>query len=237
MCQRAFDGLRVTVRARPADRSFGSQAASLRSSWRWVRGNIAESATCWDAILVLRADVAFKQPLPLPPAWTPLASSVHVPHPTPGVSATTHQKVGDIFFLIPRDLFERMRYVLETKDELGMQDGLHDLADWLPRGRMRYWVPSQHETNTNIAPNPLFFQTGRDGAVDCAGDAVRPDEPCAARGPWSTGGGWAKIVTWGDDGDAVWASQLAAARRHAARVSDVLGSHPYCIQSTDHVCR
>ena len=160
-----------------------------------VRGRV-----CWDAMLVLRVDIAFKQTLPLPLPWTAAASAFHVPHPAPscgGLSATPGglKRVGDSFFYVPRDLHERTGYAFEAKDELYLKAiALHDLADWLPADRMRSWMTGRYESNTAIASNPLFFQTGRDAAKETA------TTPCAPR-PDS--------IRWGADGLAVWKAQMA----------------------------
>ena len=222
MCTQAFSGFRVAVRplagkGRPGSRL--SQAASMSSTWQWALVTAAQWESCWDAVLVLRVDVAFKMPLPLPAPWSPPASFVHLPHPAPpcgGLTATPngHRRVGDTFFYVPRDLYGRLQYAFAVKDELDIKSiALHDLSDWLPLERLRFWMRDEYQSNTAIAPNPLFFQTGRDGATS-------KSQTCAVK-PIS--------VPWAADGEAVWAEALQSARAQAHRL---LGSYPYASQAS-----
>ena len=91
-------------------------------------------------MLVVRADVAFKMPLPLPQPWSKHAGSVLLPHPAPPCARLTqtpnaHRRVGDTFFYVPRDLYGRLRYAFTIKDEFDIKSiALHDLADFKARG-------------------------------------------------------------------------------------------------------
>ena len=155
--------------------------------------------------------------LPLPPPYSTLASAVYLPHPAPpcaGLTATpnANRRVGDTFFYVPRDLAARLAYTFRVKDERDIKAiALHDLSDFLPHARIRYWLRGEYESNTAIAPNPLFFQTGRDGALLAS-------RPCSAR-PVS--------VPWAPDGKKVWAEALGSASSHAAEAQALLGSFEY----------
>ena len=209
-----------------------SQAASLRMALQWVTetlqrieherrvssesrgGSGGSRGGCWDAMLVLRTDIAFKATLPIPPPWSDHAAAFHVPHPAPSCGGLTqtpngNKRVGDSFFYVPRDLHERLAYAMEAKDELYLKAiALHDLADWLPTDRLRYWMRGEYESNTAIAANPLFFQTGRDAAT-------KRSRPCAAR-PDS--------VLWAENGSAVWALETTAEGQEGPAL---VGSFPY----------
>ena len=90
---------------------------------------------------------------------------------------------------------------------------LHDLTDWLPLERMRVWMSGSFESNTAIASNPLFFQTGRDAASERSKQcSTRPDSVL-----WRGKGG-------SPDGQAVWDSQILSAKMNAEQASLRVGS-------------
>ena len=189
----------------------------MRRAWAWALAAAARWGACTDAALVLRADVAFKMDLPLPAPATAAAAAVLLPHPAPPCARLTatpngHRRVGDTFFYLPADLYARLAYALRVKDALSIKPiALHDLGDFLPHRRLRFWLAGEYESNTAVAPNPLFFQTGRDGATE-------QSKPCAVR-PVS--------VPWAPDGKAVWAAALESARVNAQEARGLLGSYEY----------
>ena len=224
MCERVLNTVApVIVRTTNQTRQHNkrsSQAASLRGALSWVADTAAYYTVdpYWQAMLILRADVAFKLHLPLPAPFSAEAFAVHVPHAVPscgGLTATPGQRrrVGDTFLFVPRELNDRLRYALEAKDEANIKAlALHDLADWLPTKRLRFWLEGEYESNTAVASNPLYFQTGRDAATPAS-------RKCSQR-PIS--------VSWGKDGKAVWAAERKSAEEgERAGNSRLVGSFRY----------
>ena len=86
------------------------------------------------------------------------------------------------------------------------------MADWLPTKRLRFWLEGEYESNTAVASNPLYFQTGRDAATPAS-------RKCSQR-PIS--------VSWGKDGKAVWAAERKSAEEgERAGNSRLVGSFRY----------
>ena len=190
MCHAAFSVFRTAVRAQPKQLGRQSQSASIRSTWAWASARAEAWGLCWDAVLFLRADVAFKMVLPLPLPYSPLASAVYLPHPAPpcaGLTATPngHRRVGDTFFYIPRDLAARLQYAGPcTPSPYTPTPCSPPIHPVLPTDRMPNMAGTPSKSRTRSVSSPLrsttspTFCRARVSATGCAASTSRiPPSP------------------------------------------------------------
>ncbi|KAL1507690.1 hypothetical protein AB1Y20_007303 [Prymnesium parvum] len=153
--------LRLDVGAwRAADAPpFGSQLASFAESLRWA----AAAAGAADALLVCRADLLFKRPLPLPRPCE-LDELIVVPFQISDAFGSRlqsgHPRVADAFVFVPAARVAELTAAVRRAASASLETTLHDLCAWLT-GVTFFNATHGFDSDSEKEWNPLYRIIGR----------------------------------------------------------------------------
>ena len=138
---------------------------------QWVRSATFDVFN-WMVLLILRADLAFKMALPLPPSEVLVGSrTVFAPFQiSERFGARTHYnhtRISDVMLLVAHRAASSLQMALETwaRTDRRHFGGLHDLADHYAEGSVGVLIASRHDSNSMLEWNPLYRLVGRPEAA------------------------------------------------------------------------
>ena len=138
-----------------------SQLASWATSLQWAG---RKTPAQWSAMLILRLDLAFKQPLPLP-APCGIGHTILAPFQQSFAFGSHNNegqpRIADVLLFVPRvrhaELLAALKRVKSTKAVL------HDLCNWVDD--VGFMFSPGHDANSEKEWNPLYRITGRPEAA------------------------------------------------------------------------
>jgi len=159
-----------------------SQLASWADTLTWATSEAR--STDWAAMLIVRVDLAFKQPLPLPRPCA-MGRTILAPfqqsflfgsHNSYGVP-----RIADTLLLVPRARNEELARALARASAADSKAVLHDVCNWV--GDVGFMVSPGHDADSQKEWNPLYRMLGRPAFTPTtAGEFRNPDVALPKRG-------------------------------------------------------